>query len=122
MSNKKRITVKIDTTYKYIRLWNGLFNLTPKELQILSAFVDANRESEEMKLIGKVKNACNVHIKKVVAAKLGIEDHNTLNNYVKRFKKKGVILKKDKYYTLNKLLDPETSSVEILIKYGDTGR
>jgi len=113
MSTKKRITVKIDTTYKYIRLWNGLFNLTPKELQILAAFVDANRESEK-----KVVNACHIEIKKAVAKKLGIEDHNTLNNYVKRFKKKGVMLKKGKYYSLNKLLDPETSSVEILIQYG----
>tara|TARA_R110000737_G_C14592151_1_gene487756 strand:- start:1693 stop:2043 length:351 start_codon:yes stop_codon:yes gene_type:complete len=114
MSTKKRITVKIDTTYKYIRLWNGLFNLTPKELQILAAFVDANKASET-----KVVNACNAEIKKVVAAKLGIGDHNTLNNYVKRFKKKGVILKKGKYYSLNKLLDPDTASVEILIQYGD---
>jgi hypothetical protein len=114
MSNKKRITVRIDTTHKYIRLWNGLFNLTKKELEILAAFVDANRSFEK-----KLKNACSVEIKKLVAAKLGIEDYNTLNNYVKRFKKKGVILKKGKYYSLNKLLDPETSSVEILIKYGD---
>jgi hypothetical protein len=113
MSNKKRITVKIDTTYKYIKLWNGLFNLTKKELEILSAFVDANRAFKK-----KVKNACNVDIKKIVAANLGIEDYNTLNNYVKRFKKKGVIIKKGKYYSLNKLLDPETSSVEILINYG----
>ena len=110
--SKKRITVKIDTTYKFIKLWNGLFNLTPKELQILAAFVDANRDSEE-----EVINACSSAIKKVVAAKLNIKDHNTLNNYVKRFKHKGVILKKGKYYSLNKILDPGTSSVEIIIKY-----
>lgn len=114
MSSKKRITVKIDTTYKYIRLWNGLFNLTPKELKILSEFVDVNRE-----IGNKFENACHVEIKKIVAKNLNIEDYNTLNNYVKRFKKKGVILKKKKHYTLNKLLDPETSSVEILIKYAD---
>ena len=109
---KKRITVKIDTTYKYLRLWNGLFNLTPKELKILAAFVDVNREQE-----APVKNACNVTIKKLVADRVGIKDHNTLNNYVKRFKDKGVILKKTGNYSLNKLLDPETSSVEILINY-----
>jgi len=114
MSNKKRITVKIDTTYKYIRLWNGLFNLTKKELEILATFVDANRDIGD-----KFENACHVEIKKVVAKKLNITDYNTLNNYVKRFKKKGVILKKGKGYSLNKLLDPETSSVEILIKYGN---
>ncbi len=114
MSNKKRITVKIDTTYKYIRLWNGLFNLTPKELKILAEFVDVNRD-----IGNKFGNACHVEIKKIVAKNLDIEDYNTLNNYVKRFKKKGVIIKKGKYYSLNKLLDPETASVEIVIKYGD---
>ena len=114
MSNKKRITVKIDTTYKYIRLWNGLFNLTPKELQILAAFIDANRETEV-----KDSNVCNVAIKKIVANKLSIKDYNTLNNYVKRFKKKGVIIKKGNIYSFNKLLNPDTSSVEILINYGD---
>ena len=67
MSNKKRITVKIDTTYKY------------------------------------------------VAKKLNIVDYNTLNNYVKLFKKKGVIIKKGKDYAFNKLLDPTTASVEIFI-------
>jgi len=109
---KKRITVNIDTTYKYLRLWNGLFNLTPKELRILAAFVDVNREQPKV-----VKNACSAEIKKIVAERVGIKDYNTLNNYVKRFKDKGVILKKTGNYSLNKLLDPETSSVEILIKY-----
>lgn len=110
MSNKKRITVKIDTTYKYIRLWNGLFNLTPKELKILAEFIDANKEADL-----KVRNVCHVSIKKIVADKLNIVDYNTLNNYVKRFKKKGVIIKKGKDYSFNKLLDPTTASVEILI-------
>jgi|TARA_R110000744_G_scaffold8270_2_gene27733 hypothetical protein len=109
---KKRITVNINTTYKYLRLWNGLFNLTPKELKILAALVDVNREQSL-----PVKNACNIEIKKLVAERVGIKDYNTLNNYVKRFKDKGVILKKSGNYALNKLLDPETSSVEILINY-----
>ena len=110
MSNKKRITVKIDTTYKYVRLWNGLFNLTPKELRILSEFIDANKEATL-----EMSNVCHVAIKKLVAKKLNIVDYNTLNNYVKRFKKKGVIIKKGKDYSFNKLLDPATASVEIFI-------
>ena len=36
---KKKITVNIDTTYKYVQLWNGIFDLTNKELTILAAFI-----------------------------------------------------------------------------------
>ena len=37
---KRKITVKIDSTLKYLQLWNGIFNLTDKEIQILAAFID----------------------------------------------------------------------------------
>ena len=30
---KRTITVNINTTYKYLQLWNGIFNLTDKELE-----------------------------------------------------------------------------------------
>ena len=32
----------IDSTYKYLQLWNGIFNLTNTELTILSYFIDAD--------------------------------------------------------------------------------
>ena len=32
---KRKITVSIDSTYKYVQLWNGIFNLTNKELTML---------------------------------------------------------------------------------------
>ena len=35
---------------------------------------------------------------------MGIKDHNTLNNYIKRLKDKKAIELKDSIYTLNKLL------------------
>lgn len=47
---------------------------------------------------------------------VGIKDYNTLNNYIKRFKDKGAIRKKDNNYKLNPFLNPETDSVEIIIK------
>ena len=106
---KRRITVNIDTTYKYIQLWNGIFNLTNKELSILSSFIDVNNITEEV-------NICSIRNKKEVARMVGIKDHNTLNNYIKKFKDKGTILKKDRDYKLNPFLNPETDSVEIIIK------
>ena len=54
---KRRITVNINTTYKYIQLWNGIFNLTDKELQILASFIDVQEITDEV-------NMCSIRNKK----------------------------------------------------------
>ena len=105
---KKKITVNINSTYKYVQLWNGIFKLTDKELSIISAFIDVNNITEEV-------NLCSVSNKKKVSNMVGIKDYNTLNNYVKSFKDKGVMLKNDNIYVLNPFLDPDTDIVEINI-------
>ena len=112
MTNKnetrKKITVKIDSTYKYVQLWNGIFNLTDKGMQILSAFIDVQNITDE-------ENICSVKNKREVARIVGIKDYNTLNNYVKRFKDKGVLAKNNNIYSLNPFLNPDTSFVEVII-------
>jgi hypothetical protein len=105
---KKKITVSIDSTYKYIQLWNGIFNLTEKELKILASFIDVNNITEEV-------NLCSIRNKKEVSRMVGIKDYNTLNNYVKSFKDKGTILKRNNIYVLNPFLYPDTDVVEITI-------
>jgi len=107
--NRKKITVNIDTTYKYVQLWNGIFNLTEKGMQILSAFIDVQNITSE-------ENICSVKNKREVARIVGIKDYNTLNNYVKRFKDKGVLNKNNNIYSLNPFLNPDTSFVEVIIK------
>lgn len=107
---KKKLTIKINSTYKYLQVWNGIFNLTNKELEVLSTFIDIQDISKE-------DNISSMYNKKEVAEKLLIKDPNTLNNYIKKFKDKGVLKVKDNNYTLNNLLDPNTDTVEInLIK------
>tara|TARA_R100001594_G_C4028169_1_gene260702 strand:- start:1265 stop:1606 length:342 start_codon:yes stop_codon:yes gene_type:complete len=107
---KRRITVNIDTTLKYIQLWNGIFNLTDKEAEILAHFMEVNDFKKE-------DNICSVSNKKDVAALVGIKDYNTLNNYIKRFKDKKVMFKQETgNYIVNPFLDPTTTSVEVLIK------
>jgi len=107
---KKKLTIKINSTYKYLQVWNGIFNLTNKELEILSTFID-------IQTISKEDNLSSMSNKKEVAEKLLIKDPNTLNNYIKKFKDKGVLRVKNNNYTLNNLLDPNTNTVEInLIK------
>ena len=73
---KRKITVSINSTYKYVQLWNGIFNLTDKELSIISSFIDVNNITEEV-------NLCSVKNKKEVSRMVGIKDYNTLNNYIK---------------------------------------
>ena len=106
---KRKITVNIDSTYKYLQLWNGIFSLTNKEIQILASFIDVQAITNEV-------NLCSVKNKKAVARMVGIKDPNTLNNYIKRFKDKGVMLKPMNTYTLNPFLNPETDAVEITIQ------
>ena len=106
---KRKITVNIDSTYKYVQLWNGIFNLTNKEIQILSTFIDVQNITEEI-------NLCSVKNKREVARMIGIKDPNTLNNYIKRFKEKGVMLKSMNTYKLNSVFNSDTESIEIIIK------
>ena len=96
----KKITLTVDSNYKYLQFWNSMFNLTSKELSILSAFMDINDE---------VTNLCSHDNKVKVAKKLKIDDPNKLNNYVKRFKDKGAIKLKNNNYVLHKLLGNKTS-------------
>ena len=74
---RRNITITIDNTLKYLQLWNGIFNLTDKELEILSAFIDIQNITNEI-------NLCSVKNKREVARMVGIKDYNTLNNYIKK--------------------------------------
>lgn len=106
----QNLTIKVNSTYKYLQIWNGIFNLTEKELKILALFVDVNKEKKDV-------NLCSPSSKRLVAKHLGFTDHNTLNNYVKKFKDKGVLLKRGRNYSLNKLLNIKTKSVRINLQW-----
>tara|TARA_R110002167_G_scaffold235679_1_gene440902 strand:+ start:431 stop:775 length:345 start_codon:yes stop_codon:yes gene_type:complete len=106
----QKITIKVNSTYKYLQIWNGVFNLTGMELRVLAALVDCND-------ITKENNLCSSKNKQAAARVLGISDFNTLNNYVKKFKGKGAIRKDGKNYVLNQLLNTDTNSVQINIQW-----
>ena len=101
----KRITIKADTTLKYLQLWNGIFNLTDMEIQVLSVLIDQADSLDDI---------CNASLKKTAAIVLKIDDYRTLNNYVKRLKDKGAINLKNKIYILN----PKLNEVYITIQHG----
>ena len=101
------MTVPLNTVYKRIKFWNGIFDLTSMELEVLSNLINISDSN--------YSDICNLENKKKVAEKLGIEDHHTLNNYVKKLKDKGALKYTDKKYTLPRLLNPEVNNINIKI-------
>lgn len=93
-----KIKIPADTTLKYLQIFNGIMELTDKELLILSKFIDCST----------TVNLCSAINKKTVAAELNIVDPNTLNNYVKRLKDKNAILVTKDGYKLNPILETTT--------------
>ena len=104
-----KIKINADTTIKQISIWNGIFDLTKKELEVLSNLIDA----EELL---QTDNIADIENKKIAAVNMGISDYNTLNNYIKRLKDKKVLVLKNNNYNLHPLLNLNTTHVEILIK------
>ena len=101
-----KIKIKANSIYKRVLIWNGIFNLTNKELEILSAFIKVN-------LTSKSKNFCTKKSKDDVAKIMSFDDPNTLNNYIKKLKDKGALKYKKGTYSLNKLLNPKETKIEI---------
>tara|TARA_R110000751_G_scaffold7786_1_gene31338 strand:+ start:786 stop:1100 length:315 start_codon:yes stop_codon:yes gene_type:complete len=90
----KKLKINADTTLKYFQVFNGILELTYRELQVLAKLVD----------MGETIDLCSATNKKIVAKDMGIKDYNTLNNYVKRLKDKKAIKKTKDGYELNPLL------------------
>mgnify|MGYP003667592426 FL=1 len=92
-----KLTLQLKTTFKYLQFWNSLFNLTSKELDILTVLVNINEKQKD-------PNLCSNANKKLAAKELKFKDPNTLNNYVKKFKDKGALVLEGDNYILHKLL------------------
>tara|TARA_R100000353_G_scaffold59437_1_gene47176 strand:- start:171 stop:527 length:357 start_codon:yes stop_codon:yes gene_type:complete len=106
-----KITINADTTTKQISIWNGIFDLTKKEIQVISNLIDAEA-------VTRTGNIADVKNKRAAARNMGISDYNTLNNYIKRLKDKKALIVKNNNYTLHPLLNADTTYVEIFIKNG----
>ncbi len=104
----KQITIPINSNYKYLQFWNGIFNMTPKELDILNLFLECADD---------YKDLCTLDNKKCVATGLGFKDKNTLNNYIKKLKDKNVLIFKNGSYTLNKFLNPKNGNIQISLSW-----
>ena len=104
-----KITINAETTLKHISIWNGIFDLTKKELEVLSNLIDTE-------FITQTGNLADAENKRATARNMGIPDYNTLNNYIKRLKDKKALLFDNNNYTLHPLLNERATHVEIFIK------
>ncbi len=91
----RKITINPSTTYQFIQVFNGILELTDKEMQVLSKFID----------LSTTINLCFASNKRAVAEDLVSKEANTLNIYVKRLKDKGAIVKTKNGYRVSKLLE-----------------
>jgi len=108
MANRE-IEVNIKRTEHFVRLFNGIFDLTKKEMQVMSAFID-----QYVKLQGTGISAFSTESKKAVAKRLKMDDYNALNIYLQKLVKKRVIVKNDEY-EINPLLLPLRSNEENIV-------
>lgn len=102
----KTITINTDTTFKYLQVFNGIMELTQKELAVLAEFIN----------VGDPKDLCEIETKKIVAKNVGLEEYHTLNNYIKRLKDKGALVKSGSKYTAAPFLIP-TNQIRIQINH-----
>jgi|TARA_R110000737_G_C14477677_1_gene467909 hypothetical protein len=109
----EHIKITLNSPFQCIKFWNGVFNLTKTELQVLSLLITINDSRG-------FDNLCDLENKKAVAIAMGIKDHNTLNNYIKRLKDKKAIVIEGKNYITNKLLktnDGGETTVTVFRRY-----
>jgi len=100
---KKVLRVPAKTHLQYLQLFNGLFELTTRELEVLAAFVTLHLH---LKKTGVQVNAFSADLKKRAAQELGYDDFNHLNVYIKRLHDKKAIKKVPGGYLINPLLIP----------------
>ena len=99
---------------KYLKLVNVILPkpLTTKEIEILSAFMELQGDAIEDDRFG-------TQARKLVRAKFGFKTYSNIDNYIKFFKNKGVLIKEgDKFKINRRIFIPKTEKeVELTFKF-----
>tara|TARA_Y100000401_G_C8323389_1_gene226771 strand:- start:696 stop:1055 length:360 start_codon:yes stop_codon:yes gene_type:complete len=99
---------------KYLKLVNVILPkpLTTKEIEILSAFMELQGDAIEDDRFG-------TQARKLVRAKFGFKTYSNIDNYIKFFKNKGVLIKEgDKLKINRRIFIPKTEKeVELTFKF-----
>jgi len=105
------IRIKEGTSYinAYLEILNGLLKLSDKELKVLETFLAVN-----------TKEPCSPEVKAIVVQKCEMKNVAVLNNYIKKFKDKGIMnVNKFGIYSYNPILDPENFRNGLAFKFVD---
>ena len=113
MSKKKTkvVNVTVKSTKQRLRILNGMFQLTEKELTILAAFLDKADQLEDTGI-----SVFSAEAKKSIAESLDIDDFNTLNVYIKRLKDKQALIYTGNY-EFNELVKRGKNEKGILFRW-----
>ena len=112
---QKIIRMPVRRVRDYVRLLNGIFELTPTELDVLAAFVELHLKMQHARLPA---NAFSTDGRKMVAKALGKDadkQHAFLGPYVKSLKDKGAITPIPGGYQIDERLIPQ-GEAEIVLK------
>jgi hypothetical protein len=91
----------------YLEVLNGLLKLSNKELKVLEAFLQTS-----------TTDPCTHEFKEAVVKKCAMKNVAVLNNYIKKFKDKGVLLVNGiGLYSYNPVLDPENFRNGLCFKF-----
>jgi hypothetical protein len=101
-----KIKVPVKSTFQAIKLWNGIYDLTEKEITILAVLIDT-----------KAEEFCSKKHREDVALATGSKQ-GIISTYIKRLKDKHAITHKNGVYEYSKLFK-ELNSVEVSILRGD---
>lgn len=96
----KQFTVSLDSLGDYIDLFNGIFDLTQREKQVLVYLLTADLQGQD---------AFDPDTKKDIAEEMGRDDHYFLNGYIQSLKEKNALLPTEEKgeYDFNPLLVPQ---------------
>ena len=101
-----KIKVPVKSTFQAIKLWNGIYDLTDKEITILAMLIDTETEK-----------FCSKKHREDVALATGSKP-GIISTYIKRLKDKHAITYKDSVYEYSKLFK-HLDSVEVNILRGN---
>jgi hypothetical protein len=111
MKRVKNEVVKATDFYpKYLKLINVILPhpLTQKEIEVLSAFMELKGDLVE-------SNRFGTEARRLIRNKFGFKTHSNIDNYIKYFKTKGILVKNDQtgLLEMNKVVSVPNGEEEI---------
>ncbi len=92
-----------ELSIEFLKSLNGLMNLSGRELELLSVFLDLQMEIKKRKL--KVNIDSTSH-RKLIMTMTNITREN-LSRYIKKYKDRGIFVRYDNILAVNKVLVPD---------------